>query len=495
MSKANGQVRPAWMGGPAETEQQDQVADTAPAPERDTYHREEVQQDQHTPTAEEISTSAPHPEPEEQTETAASTQEEAPQQPEKDVSVAHEQDQPPAPGLDQTERIGAEPFSAQPAEDNDTSARDNHPAALSSGKKTEAGAAAARSAYPHSSSAAPVGIKAAISSFVERISGGKRQSVPKGGSPGGGSSEREAAEPTRTESAEQVEKRLRRSLRETTIEGFRRIAFGSPKGGVGKSSLAYTVAGAIARSTNLRVCLVDADPNFGATRYLVPRPVEQSVLDLADDAERLERLADLRTYVSQNEQMGLDVLLNPVEAAQISSVEDLSEAYAKVDAVLSRFYDLVIYDLGLGFRDEAIRGVLELSDELVLISDAEVIPNAQLPDALRYVEGLGVNLQKTTLTINHGRPPDHESASTTEVRGEYAGYVRRVTEVPYDAALSQLLNTRAFHIESLSLPARLGVLTTAAAALEGLRRDAWTDGYEKVLSLHPDKANNSKGGR
>lgn len=395
------------------------------------------------------------------------------------------------------DNLGAYSEAAEydPGAEHDGSVGGEAVGAPSFGKKNLTSDAVQENTYPHSGVSAPTRIKAAIHKFVERISGGCQSAA------GGGSTDRspsgEVREPTRNESPEQVEKRLRRSLRETTIEGFRRIAFGSPKGGVGKSSLAYTVAGAIARSTNLRVCLVDADPNFGATRYLVPRPVEQSVLDLADDADRLERLADLRTYVSQNEQMGLDVLLNPVQAAQISSVEDLAEAYAKVDAVLSRFYDLVIYDLGLGFRDEAIRGVLELSDELVLISDAEVIPNAQLPDALRYVEGLGVNLAKTTLTINHGRPPEHESASTTEVRGEYASHVRRVTEVPYDAALSQLLNTRAFHIESLSLPARLGVLTTAAATLEGLRRDAWTDGYEKVLSLHPDNKNghHKEGGR
>lgn len=367
----------------------------------------------------------------------------------------------------------------EPGAENDGHVEGGDSPAPSFGKKSMGSEDRRETTYPYrhssrSAGSAPSSVKAAISAFVGRISG-KRTPAPGGG---------EAAEQlARQESPEQVEKRLKVSLRETTIEGFRRIAFGSQKGGIGKSSLAYTAAAAISSTTNLRVCLVDADPNVGATRYLVPRPVEQSVLDLADDADRLERLADLHTYVSQNEQMGLDILLNPIEAAQISGVEDLAEAYARVDAVLSRFYNVVIYDLGPGFRDEAIRRVLGLSDELVLVSDAEVVPNAQLPDTLRYVENLGVNLQKTTLVINHGRPPEHESASTTEVRGEFEGYVRRVTEVPYDSALSQLLNTRAFHIEKLALPARLGVLTTAAAALEGLRRDAWTTGYEKVLSM------------
>lgn len=464
MSKANGQVRPAWMGG------------TGKADDERANAREEDQAPQtgeRDDASEEAENTAPAPE-----ETAAPLADE-PQ------TAPHEG----ASGADHTERIEVSPEHSGGHED---SARQSYPQAPAFGKKDSGGETSEQNSYPRPASAAPTGIRAAISSFVERFSS-KRTPAPGPAEP----------TPSRQESPEQVEKRLKVSLRETTIEGFRRIAFGSPKGGVGKSSLAYTVAGAIASMTNLRICLVDADPNFGATRYLVPRPVEQSVLDLAEDADRLERLADLRTYVSQNEQMGLDILLNPVEAAQISGVDDLAEAYAKVDEVLSRFYDLVIYDLGLGFRDEAIRGVLGLSDELVLISDAEVIPNAQLPDALRYVEGLGVNLAKTTLTINHGRPPEHESAQATEVRSEFAGYVRRVTEVPYDATLSRLLNSRAFHIDRLMLPARFGVLTTAAAALEGLRRDVWTTGYEKVLSLHPDKANakandranNQRGGR
>lgn len=482
MSKANGKTRPAWMGSAPQTEQE--PVDTAPAGDQQYTEPEQV----HTEGQPEAPSA-----PAEQAPVEEPSVEEIPEE-----FMAQAK---PFAGRDHTERIEVQSEETsrpepEPLQDYAGSAPRTDSGAPSFGKKTMGADTQEETTHPRpasfpggvprSSSSAPTRVKAAIQGFVERISGKRTSNVPGG---------EDTARSPGTESPEQVEKRLRLSLRETTVEGFKRICFGSQKGGIGKSSLAYTAAATIASTTNLRVCLVDADPNVGATRYLVPRPVNQSVLDLADDADRLERLADLHTYVSQNEQMGLDILLNPIEAAQISGVDDLAEAYARVDAVLSRFYNVVIYDLGPGFRDEAIRRVLGLSDELVLISDADVIPNAQLPDTLRYVEGLGVNLQKTTLVINHGRPPRDESASTTEVRREFEGYVRRVTEVPYDAALSRLLNTRAFHIEKLALPARLGVLTTAAAALEGLRRDAWTNGYEKVLSLRPDKDNNVRGGR
>ena len=272
-----------------------------------------------------------------------------------------------------------------------------------------------------------------------------------------------------TPSPESLERRLRLSLRETTVGGFARVCVGSPKGGVGKSSIAYAVAGAVAYYTNLRVCLVDADPNFGSTRLLVPTPVERSVVSLAEASGEIGSLSELRRYVSQNEQMRLDVVLGPERAHEITRFEDLGEAYGRIDAVLSRYYDLVVYDLGLGFRDPAIRRVVGLCNELIFVSDSEVVPNAVLADAVQYVANLGVDLGRTTLVINHRLPPSDESTAAEQVRTAHQASLRRVTEVPYDARMSQMLNRRSFHVEELDNPTRLGVLTTVAACLEGLR--------------------------
>lgn len=272
-----------------------------------------------------------------------------------------------------------------------------------------------------------------------------------------------------TSTPEALERRLRVSLRETTIGGFSRVCVGSPKGGVGKSSIAYAVAGSVAYYTNMRVCLVDADPNFGSTRLLVPTPVESSVVNLAEASGEIGSLSELRRYVSQNEQMRLDVVLGPEQAHEITRFEDLGEAYGRIDAVLSKFYDLVVYDLGLGFRDPAIRRVLGLCNELIFVSDSEVIPNAMLADAIQYVANLGVDLGRTTLALNHRLPPSDESAAAEQVRTAHQASLRRVTEVPYDARMSQMLNRRAFHVEDVDVFTRLGVLTTVAACLEGLR--------------------------
>lgn len=288
---------------------------------------------------------------------------------------------------------------------------------------------------------------------------------------GRGGSDRESDRDAGTDSVQELERRLKLSLRETAVDGVSRVGVGSPKGGVGKSSVAYALAGSVAYYTNLRVCLVDADPNFGSMRLLVPRPVEHSVVSLANAADEVQGLSDIRAHVAQNERMRLDIVLGPEQASDMARLDDLGEAYSRIDSVLSKFYDLVVYDLGLGFRDPAIRRVLSLSDELLFVTDSEVIPNAMLSDAIQYVEKLGVDLERTTLVLNHRLPASDESAQATQVRDAHTSVLRRVTEVPYDAWMSQLLNQRSFHIEDLSAPTRLGILTTVAACLEGLRNN------------------------
>lgn len=308
------------------------------------------------------------------------------------------------------------------------------------------------------------GLKSAVGGLLKRAAGavqpGKTQTPQ--------TSAVTSARASDPEALVDLEHRMKISLRETALSNIAKVGVGSPKGGVGKSSTAYGIAGAAAYNTNMRVVLVDADPNFGSTRLLVPRPIQPSVVDLARDAHELDGLSDLRGYIAQNDKMRLDVVLGPTHAYELAEFDDLGAAYERIDRVLSRHYDLIVYDLGLGFRDPAIRQVLGLCNELMFVTDSEVIPNAMLADGIAYIQHLGVDLDRTTLVINHRLPAQHESADTAHVREAADRAFRHVTDIPYDDSMSQLLNRRAFHIESLSPETRRGILTTLAACLEGL---------------------------
>ena len=87
--------------------------------------------------------------------------------------------------------------------------------------------------------------------------------------------------------------------------------------------------------------------------------------------------------------------------------------------------------------------------------------------------------------ISHGLPQEHESADNSKIKEAAEKVFRRVTDIKYDHTMSQLINRRAFHVESLRQRTRCGILATAMAALEGLMisADAGVTGSGKPARL------------
>jgi pilus assembly protein CpaE len=140
----------------------------------------------------------------------------------------------------------------------------------------------------------------------------------------------------------------------------RMVAVFAPKGGVGKSTIAFNVASA-AVSLGARTVLIDGSMQFADLRSLLQVPEEApSLLDLPTDHVTDEDLRD----VLWREPSGLDVLLAPprVEMAEMVSPRDVD----KVLSVLRRLYDLIIVDVGVTL-DELNLAFLDQADNILQI--------------------------------------------------------------------------------------------------------------------------------
>ena len=202
--------------------------------------------------------------------------------------------------------------------------------------------------------------------------------------------------------------------------GARMITVFAPKGGVGKTTIAFNLAVAVGQS-GLRTVLIDGSLQFGDMRALLKVPMDApSLLDLPTDRIQESDLED----VLWRDPSGIDILLAPprVELAEMVTVRDLE----KTLSLLRRVYQVVIVDtpavvndVNLAFLDAADTILEVVTWDSTTIHSTMVMADAfraigYPPTKVRYV----VNRSDSTggfdpgvLANALGRTPEHAISS------------------------------------------------------------------------------------
>jgi len=173
------------------------------------------------------------------------------------------------------------------------------------------------------------------------------------------------------------------------------IAVFSPKGGAGRTTIATNLAVAIHRETGARVCLVDANLQFGDVGVLLNlNPKNQSIIDAV---ERGEPDGDVVDSVVIDHSTGIRVLLAPPapEGADL-----VTPAYLrKIVEHLRSTHDFVIVDLPAGLTDHSL-GVMDLADTIVVLTALEITTIKNVRLFLEVADQLEYNRSKIRLVVN-----------------------------------------------------------------------------------------------
>lgn len=201
------------------------------------------------------------------------------------------------------------------------------------------------------------------------------------------------------------------------------VALFSPKGGVGRTTIAVNMAVAAHQELGRDVCIVDGSLQFGDVGVLLNlNPKNKSIADMAPELEAGE--ADsLDTFVVTHSS-GVKVLLAPPspEMAELVSAAGLRRA---IDALRMR-HELVVVDCASTFNDTTL-AILDAADLVLTVLSLEItsIKNMRLflevADQLGYEKGtiqLVLNRADSTLGIrvtdvehSIGRKVDHTIVS------------------------------------------------------------------------------------
>jgi pilus assembly protein CpaE len=192
---------------------------------------------------------------------------------------------------------------------------------------------------------------------------------------------------------------VRKTHASSTASGSTRvISVFAPKGGVGKTTIAFNLAVALGQLEQ-RTVLIDGSVQFGDLRALLKVPVDApSILDLPTDRIAESDLSD----VLWRDPSGIDILLAPprIEMAEMITARDID----KVLSLLRRVYDAIVIDMSSNINDINL-GFLDASDTIIEIVtyDSTTIHNTiAMADTFRSI---GYPASKVRYLVNRADSP------------------------------------------------------------------------------------------
>jgi pilus assembly protein CpaE len=185
---------------------------------------------------------------------------------------------------------------------------------------------------------------------------------------------------------------------QSTVGSSRVYSVFAPKGGVGKTTIAFNLAVALGQADQ-RTVLIDGSLQFGDLRSLLKVPVDApSILDLPTDRVSESDLQD----VLWRDPSGIDILLAPprVEMAEMVTARDID----KILSLLRRVYGAIVIDMSSALNDINL-SFLDLSDTIIEIVtyDSTTIHNTiAVADAFRMI---GYPASKVRYLVNRADSP------------------------------------------------------------------------------------------
>ncbi len=274
---------------------------------------------------------------------------------------------------------------------------------------------------------APLGYTAAVELSSDRL----LRNQPKPKKPGAN------AQPSRFRlggKKEEAERQRKLDLIRTPVLSCYRIAVISLKGGVGKTTTTTALGSTLASERQDKILAIDANPDAGTLGRRVRRETGATIRDLVQAIPYLNSYMDIRRFTSQAPS-GLEIIANDVDPAVSTAFND--EDYRRAIDVLGKQYPVILTDSGTGLLYSAMRGVLDLADQLIIVSTPSVDGASSASTTLDWLSAHGyAELVSRSITVISGVRETGKMIKVEDIVAHFRTRCRGVQVVPFDEHLA-----------------------------------------------------------
>ncbi|MGW0775027.1 SCO5717 family growth-regulating ATPase [Streptomyces sp. NPDC002835] len=233
---------------------------------------------------------------------------------------------------------------------------------------------------------------------------------------------------------EEAERQRKLDLIRTPVLSCYRIAVISLKGGVGKTTTTTALGSTLATERQDKILAIDANPDAGTLGRRVRRETGATIRDLVQAIPYLNSYMDIRRFTSQAPS-GLEIIANDVDPAVSTAFND--EDYRRAIDVLGKQYPIILTDSGTGLLYSAIRGVLDLADQLIIISTPSVDGASSASTTLDWLSAHGyAELVQRSITVISGVRETGKMIKVDDIVQHFQTRCRGVVVVPFDEHLA-----------------------------------------------------------